>query len=76
MKKSLFPGITKKVFSQKILFPRGEENAPVDTLRQVSEAGFAAIVTKDHDYSGVMTAALIVALNVKLVFDFVASQIG
>lgn len=29
--------------------------------RQMSEAGFAAVVTKDHDYSGVMTAALIAA---------------
>ena len=27
--------------------------------RQASAAGFAAVVTKDHDYSGVMTAALI-----------------
>ncbi|MBI0537940.1 hypothetical protein D9599_20475 [Roseomonas sp. KE2513] len=26
---------------------------------EASEAGFAAVVTKDHDYSGVMTAALI-----------------
>lgn len=31
----------------------------VDLLRQASAAGFAAVVTKDHDYSGVMTAALI-----------------
>ncbi len=28
-------------------------------LQQASAAGFAAVVTKDHDYSGVMTAALI-----------------
>jgi hypothetical protein len=28
-------------------------------LQQASGAGFAAVVTKDHDYSGVMTAALI-----------------
>jgi Family of unknown function (DUF6282) len=27
--------------------------------REASKAGFAAVVTKDHDYSGVMTAALI-----------------
>ena len=31
----------------------------LELLRDVSAAGFAAIVTKDHDYSGVMTAALI-----------------
>jgi hypothetical protein len=31
----------------------------VELLKAASEAGFAAVVTKDHDYSGVMTAALI-----------------
>lgn len=31
----------------------------VTLLRQASEVGFAAVVTKDHDYSGVMTAELI-----------------
>ena len=31
----------------------------VELLQQASEAGFAAVVTKDHDYSSVMTAALI-----------------
>ena len=31
----------------------------LELARQASEVGFAAIVTKDHDYSGVMTAALI-----------------
>ena len=31
----------------------------VDLLKAASQAGFAAVVTKDHDYSGVMTAALI-----------------
>lgn len=31
----------------------------LELARQASAAGFAAIVTKDHDYSGVMTAALI-----------------
>lgn len=31
----------------------------LDYAKQASEAGFAAIVTKDHDYAGVMTAALI-----------------
>lgn len=31
----------------------------VELARQYSKAGFAAVVTKDHDYSGVMTAKLI-----------------
>jgi hypothetical protein len=31
----------------------------LDLVRQMSEAGFAAVVTKDHDYAGVATAALI-----------------
>src|SRR5579885_3836273 len=31
----------------------------LELLQQASAAGFAAVVTKDHDYSGVMTAALI-----------------
>lgn len=31
----------------------------LDYAQQASDAGFAAIVTKDHDYAGVMTAALI-----------------
>jgi hypothetical protein len=31
----------------------------LDYAQQASKVGFAAIVTKDHDYSGVMTAALI-----------------
>lgn len=33
----------------------------LDLVRQMSEAGFAAVVTKDHDYAGVATAALISA---------------
>jgi len=31
----------------------------IELVKQASAAGFAAVVTKDHDYSGVMTAALI-----------------
>lgn len=31
----------------------------LELLQQASKAGFAAVVTKDHDYSGVMTAELI-----------------
>lgn len=31
----------------------------LELVKQASAAGFAAVVTKDHDYSGVMTTALI-----------------
>jgi len=31
----------------------------LELVQEASKAGFAAVVTKDHDYSGVMTAALI-----------------
>ena len=31
----------------------------LELVKQASAAGFAAVVTKDHDYSGVMTAAFI-----------------
>jgi hypothetical protein len=31
----------------------------IELLKEASEAGMAAVVTKDHDYSGVTTAALI-----------------
>ena len=31
----------------------------LELVRQLSDAGFAAVVTKDHDYAGVATAALI-----------------
>lgn len=31
----------------------------LDLVREMSEAGFTAVVTKDHDYAGVATAALI-----------------
>lgn len=31
----------------------------LDLARQLSDAGFVAVVTKDHDYAGVATAQLI-----------------
>ena len=31
----------------------------LELVREASQAGFAAVVTKDHDYSGVMAAELI-----------------
>jgi Family of unknown function (DUF6282) len=44
--------------------PSGPSTAPwgidhVELLQQASQAGFAAMVARDHDYSGVMTAARI-----------------
>lgn len=49
--------IDPHVHSGPSIAPRGLDH--VELLRAASEAGFAAVVTKDHDYSGVMTAALI-----------------
>jgi len=48
--------IDPHVHSGPSIAPRGIDH--VELLRQASQAGFAAVVTKDHDYSGVMTAAL------------------
>jgi Family of unknown function (DUF6282) len=49
--------IDPHVHSGPSIAPRGIDH--LELLREASAAGFAAIVTKDHDYSGVMTAALI-----------------
>jgi hypothetical protein len=49
--------IDPHVHSGPSIAPRGIDH--VTLLRQASQAGFAAVVTKDHDYSGVMTAELI-----------------
>ena len=43
--------------------PLPSARSTISNWSAMSEAGFAAIVTKDHDYSGVMTAALIRALS-------------
>jgi len=53
----LVGAIDPHVHSGPSIAPRGVDH--LELLRQASAAGFAAIVTKDHDYSGVMTAALI-----------------
>lgn len=53
----LVGAIDPHVHSGPSIAPRGVDH--LELLRDVSAAGFAAIVTKDHDYSGVMTAALI-----------------
>lgn len=49
--------IDPHVHSGPSIAPRGVDH--LELLREASAAGFAAIVTKDHDYAGVMTAALI-----------------
>lgn len=49
--------IDPHVHSGPSIAPRGLDH--VELLQQASAAGFAAVVTKDHDYSSVMTAALI-----------------
>jgi hypothetical protein len=50
-------GIDPHVHSGPSIAPRAIDH--LDLVRQMSEAGFAAVVTKDHDYAGVATAALI-----------------
>ena len=49
--------IDPHVHSGPSIAPRGIDH--LELAREASAAGFAAIITKDHDYSGVMTAALI-----------------
>ena len=49
--------IDPHVHSGPSIAPRALDH--LDLVRQMSEAGFAAVVTKDHDYAGVATAALI-----------------
>jgi len=53
----LVGAIDPHVHSGPSIAPRGLDH--VELLEQASKAGFAAVVTKDHDYSGVMTAAVI-----------------
>lgn len=53
----LVGAIDPHVHSGPSIAPRGIDH--LELLRQASAAGFAAVVTKDHDYSGVTTAALI-----------------
>ena len=49
--------IDPHVHSGPSIAPRAVDH--LELAQQYSEAGLAAVVTKDHDYSGVMTAALI-----------------
>ena len=53
----LVGAIDPHVHSGPSIAPRGIDH--LELLREASTAGFTAIVTKDHDYSGVMTAAMI-----------------
>lgn len=53
----LVGAVDPHVHSGPSIAPRSVDH--LELARQASEAGLAAIVTKDHDYSGVMTAALI-----------------
>jgi hypothetical protein len=55
--KLLQGAIDPHVHSGPSIAPRALDH--LELLQQASAAGFAAVVTKDHDYSGVMTAALI-----------------
>ena len=53
----LVGAIDPHVHSGPSIAPRAIDH--LDLARQMSSARFAAVITKDHDYSGVMTAALI-----------------
>lgn len=53
----LVGAIDPHVHSGPSIAERGVDH--LELAREASEAGFAAIVTKDHDYSGVMTAWMI-----------------
>ena len=53
----LVGAIDTHVHSGPSIAPRGLDH--LELVRQMSQARFAAVITKDHDYSGVATAALI-----------------
>lgn len=53
----LVGAIDPHVHSGPSIAPRGIDH--LELAQMASEAGFAAIITKDHDYSGVMTATMI-----------------
>ncbi|MDC7784688.1 DUF6282 family protein [Rhodoplanes sp. TEM] len=55
----LVGAIDPHVHSGPSIAPRGLDHLAL--VRETSEAGFAAVITKDHDYAGVATAALITA---------------
>jgi len=53
----LVGAIDPHVHSGPSIAERGVDH--LELVREASAAGFAAVITKDHDYSGVMTAAMI-----------------
>src|SRR6202140_2754502 len=53
----LVGAIDPHVHSGPSIAPRAIDH--LELAQEMSKAGFAAVITKDHDYSGVMTAALI-----------------
>jgi hypothetical protein len=53
--------IDPHVHSGPSIAPRAIDH--LELAREYEKAGFAAVITKDHDYSGVMTAALITRHN-------------
>jgi hypothetical protein len=53
----LVGAIDPHVHSGPSIAPRAIDH--LELAQEASKAGFAAVITKDHDYSGVMTAALI-----------------
>jgi hypothetical protein len=55
--KLLVGAVDPHVHSGPSIAPRGIDH--LELVREASRAGFSAVVTKDHDYSGVMTAAMI-----------------
>ena len=55
--KILQGAVDPHVHSGPSIAPRAIDH--LDLVKQLSEAGFAAVVTKDHDYAGVATAQLI-----------------
>lgn len=57
----LVGAIDPHVHSGPSIAPRAIDH--LELAREYERAGFAAVITKDHDYSGVMTAALIARHN-------------
>ena len=57
----LVGAIDPHVHSGPSMAPRAIDH--LELAREYEKAGFAAVITKDHDYSGVMTAALIARHN-------------
>jgi hypothetical protein len=55
----LVGAVDPHVHSGPSIAPRGLDHLAL--VREASQAGFAAVITKDHDYAGVATAALISA---------------